>query len=83
MPDAMEQAEPIEPAISAGLPAEPPPQPVFAIDGNRLTLLDTGPRRLDTLLGLIEGARKSLRLLYLLQQTIFLEPQNQTQTRFC
>ncbi|RSY79645.1 phosphatidylserine/phosphatidylglycerophosphate/cardiolipin synthase family protein [Sphingomonas koreensis] len=60
----MEQAEPIQPAISAGLPAEPPPQPVFAIDGNRLTLLDTGPRRLDTLLGLIEGARKSLRLLY-------------------
>ena len=60
----MEQAEPIRPAIPAGLPAEPPPQPVFAIDGNRLTLLDTGPRRLDTLLGLIGGARRSLRLLY-------------------
>lgn len=60
----MEQAEPIRPAIPAGLPAEPPPQPVFAIDGNRLTLLDTGPRRLDALLGLIEGARRSLRLLY-------------------
>ncbi|HEY0621888.1 phosphatidylserine/phosphatidylglycerophosphate/cardiolipin synthase family protein [Sphingomonas sp.] len=60
----MEQADPIRPAIAPGLPAEPPPQPVFAIEGNRLTLLDTGPRRLDALLGLIEGARKSLRLLY-------------------
>lgn len=53
-----------QPAIPPGLPAEPPPQPVFAIDGDRLTLLDTGPRRLDALLALIDGARTSLRLLY-------------------
>ena len=29
-------------------------QPTFAVDGNRLTLLDTGPRRLDALLALID-----------------------------
>ncbi|ODP36066.1 phospholipase D-like domain-containing protein [Sphingomonas turrisvirgatae] len=50
--------------IPRGLPLEPPPQPVFALDGNRLTLLDTGPRRLDALLGLIDTAQVSLRLLY-------------------
>ena len=60
----MEHADPIRPAVPRGLPPEPPPQPVFAIEGNRLTLLDTGPRRLNALLGLIEGARRSLRLLY-------------------
>jgi cardiolipin synthase len=57
--------EPVAPtSIPRGLPPEPPPQPVFGIDGNRLTLLDTGPRRLDALIGLIGGARSSLRLLY-------------------
>lgn len=60
----MEQADPIRPAIAPGLPPEPRPQPVFAIEGNRLTLLDTGPRRLDALLSLIERAHRSLRLLY-------------------
>ncbi|MBX3594780.1 phosphatidylserine/phosphatidylglycerophosphate/cardiolipin synthase family protein [Sphingomonas sp.] len=50
--------------IPAGLPPAPAVQPVFAVDGNRLTLLDTGPRRLDALLGLIADARISLRLLY-------------------
>lgn len=60
----MEQADPIRSAVLPGLPAEPPPQPVFAVEGNRLTLLDTGPRRLDTLLDLIAQARRSLRLLY-------------------
>lgn len=59
----MEPTAPI-PEFAHGLPPEPPPQPVFAIDGNRLTLLDTGPRRLDGLLQLIERARVSLRLLY-------------------
>jgi cardiolipin synthase len=48
--------------------ADPPDAPVeqatFAVDGNRLTLLDTGPRRLDALLALIDGARSSLRMLY-------------------
>ncbi len=44
--------------------ADAPPQPTFTVDGNRLTLLDTGPRRLDALLGLIDGATRSLRILY-------------------
>ncbi len=43
---------------------EPPPQPVFVVDDNRLNLLDTGPRRLDALIELIERATQSLRLLY-------------------
>ena len=42
----------------------PAPQPTFTVDGNRLTLLDTGPRRLDALLALIDGAHESLRILY-------------------
>jgi cardiolipin synthase len=42
----------------------PPPQPSFSVDGNTLTLLDTGPRRLDALLALIDGAERSLRILY-------------------
>ncbi|MCU6455091.1 phosphatidylserine/phosphatidylglycerophosphate/cardiolipin synthase family protein [Sphingomonas sp. A2-49] len=42
----------------------PAPQPTFTVDGNRLTLLDTGPRRLDALLALIDGARHDLRILY-------------------
>ncbi|MCP3734952.1 phosphatidylserine/phosphatidylglycerophosphate/cardiolipin synthase family protein [Sphingomonas sp. RP10(2022)] len=42
----------------------PAPQPTFTVDGNRLTLLDTGPRRLDALLALIDGARADLRILY-------------------
>lgn len=36
----------------------------FIIDGNRLTLLEEGPERLDALLALIAGAKRSLRLLY-------------------
>ncbi len=42
----------------------PPPQPTFTTAGNRLRLLDTGPDRLDALVGLIEGARQSLRIIY-------------------
>jgi len=41
--------------------AEPRP-PV--VDGNHLTLLGDGPERLEAVLGLIDGARHSLRLLY-------------------
>lgn len=41
-----------------------PPQPSFHVEGNRLTLLDTGPRRIEALLGLIDGARESLRFLF-------------------
>jgi cardiolipin synthase len=44
--------------------AEPPPQPSFIVDGDRLTMLDTGPRRLEALITLIAGARHSLRILY-------------------
>ncbi len=42
----------------------PATQPGFTVDGNRLTLLDAGPARLDALLALIDGARRSLRILY-------------------
>lgn len=45
-------------------PAARPEQPVFTVDGNRLTLLDTGPRRLDALVALIDSAHTSLRILY-------------------
>ena len=34
------------------------------VDGNRLTLLIEGPERLKVLLDLIDGAQRSLRLLY-------------------
>lgn len=44
--------------------AEPPPQPSFMVEGDRLTMLDTGPRRLAGLLDLIASARSSLRILY-------------------
>ncbi len=36
----------------------------FTVDGNRLTLLIGGQERLRALIGLIDGARSSLRLLY-------------------
>lgn len=39
-------------------------EPTFTVDGNRLTLLVTGRRRLDALIALIDGAERSLRLLY-------------------
>ena len=42
----------------------PATQPTFTVDGNRLTMLDTGPRRIEALIALIEGARTSLRFLY-------------------
>ena len=42
---------------------EPTDRP-FCVAGNRLTLLDTGPRRLEALLDLVAGARRSLRMLY-------------------
>jgi cardiolipin synthase len=41
-----------------------PTQPTFTVEGNRLTLLDTGPRRLEGLIALIDRARRSLRVLY-------------------
>jgi cardiolipin synthase len=42
----------------------PPEQPWFTVDGNRMKLLDTGPRRLEALIALIEGAETSLRVLF-------------------
>ena len=42
----------------------PSPQPTFTVDGNRLTLLDTGRRRLDAVLATIAGAKRSLRAVY-------------------
>ncbi|MEP9402504.1 phosphatidylserine/phosphatidylglycerophosphate/cardiolipin synthase family protein [Sphingomonas sp. VNH70] len=43
-----------------------PPEtlPVFTVAGNRLTLLTEGPDRMDALLALIGGARRSLRILF-------------------
>lgn len=43
---------------------DPPPQPSFTVAGNALTMLDTGPRRLDALLELIGSARQTLRILF-------------------
>jgi len=43
---------------------QPACPPAFTVDGNRLTLLDTGPGRLDALVALVEGARRSVRVLY-------------------
>ena len=34
------------------------------VEGNRLTLLTEGPGRLAALLGLIDGAERTVRLLY-------------------
>ncbi|MEN2747528.1 phosphatidylserine/phosphatidylglycerophosphate/cardiolipin synthase family protein [Sphingomonas sp. T9W2] len=39
-------------------------EPTFTVAGNRLTLLTEGPVRLDALLALIAGARRSLRILF-------------------
>ena len=45
--------------------ADPPvSDKTHVVDGNRLTLLTEGPERLATLLGLIDGASRSVRLLY-------------------
>ena len=50
-------------AITATMP-EPAVQPSFSVDGDRLTMLDTGPRRLDALIALIAGAERTLRILF-------------------
>lgn len=36
----------------------------FAVDGNRLTMLPTGPERMEALLALIRSAKRTLRVLY-------------------
>ncbi|WP_375401795.1 phosphatidylserine/phosphatidylglycerophosphate/cardiolipin synthase family protein [uncultured Sphingomonas sp.] len=50
--------------IDATATDESPVQPCFAVGDDRLTLLDTGPRRFAAMLELIGNARRSLRLLY-------------------
>ena len=44
--------------------SQPDPDRGLLVDGNRLTLLTEGPDRLEALLGLIDGAGRSVRLLY-------------------
>jgi cardiolipin synthase len=46
-------------AIMSGEAAEP-----AIVDGNRIIVLADGPARLEALIGLIDGARSTLRLLY-------------------
>jgi cardiolipin synthase A/B len=41
-----------------------PQTPQIEVGGNRLTLLPDGPERLEALIGLIDGAQESLRILY-------------------
>lgn len=52
-------------------------EPTFAVAGNQLTLLTEGPARLDALLALIAGARRSLRFLFYIWE----EDQAGTQVR--
>ena len=51
-------------AATSEVMESPPDQPTFTVEGNRLTMLDTGPRRLDALIGLIAGAERSVRMIY-------------------
>ena len=45
--------------------APPPSDPTeLEVDGNRLTLLPDGPEPARAVLGLIDGAKRRLRLLY-------------------
>src|SRR5688572_20250656 len=51
--------------MDAALPDHrPAADDCVTIDGNGLTLITGGPERLSVLLGLIDGAERSLRLLY-------------------
>jgi cardiolipin synthase len=55
------------PHVGAMADASPPPSapPVaVTVEGNRLTLLADGPQRLEALIGLIDGAERTLRVLY-------------------
>ena len=48
--------------MADAVPSEPDRS--MLVDGNRLTLLADGPERLSTLIGLIDGAKATVRLLY-------------------
>ena len=45
-------------------PAHPRSDRTVEVDENRLTLLTEGPERIDALIRLIDGAERSVRLLY-------------------
>lgn len=49
---------------AAAVPAADLSARQLKVDGNLLAFLPDGPERLDALIGLIDGARRSLRLLY-------------------
>ena len=59
----MAKAGTISRRSAGGTKSGPAPRPPV-VDGNRLTLLTAGPERLEAVLGLIDGAKHSLRLLY-------------------
>jgi cardiolipin synthase A/B len=66
-PTARVKENPLKHGSAASITAameQPPEQPAFIVEDNRLTLLDTGPRRLDALIALIDGAKATLRILY-------------------
>lgn len=56
--------QPDLPPPQATAMTSPPRAREVMVDDNRLTLLTEGPDRLTALLGLIDGAQRSLRLLY-------------------
>ena len=58
-------------------PDTSPATPAVDVEGNRLTLLEDGPQRLEALIALIEGAAESLRFLYYM----FLDDDAGTQVR--
>src|SRR5581483_10878791 len=65
---SLEQAPPpsqfgVIPLVRPGM-SDADPKIALEVAGNRLTLLADGPERLDALIGLIDGAGESLRLLY-------------------
>ena len=55
----------LNPAVpTLGTPPDDLAARQVTVDGNRLTLLPGGPERLDAMLEMIDGAQRSLRLLY-------------------
>ena len=55
------------PALQIGMMADadlPPSERSVEVDGNRLRLLTEGQERREALIGLIDGAERSVRLLY-------------------